>query len=125
MVYLSLLILGVCAGFLSGLLGIGGGVVLVPALVLILEVPVHTAMGISLAVIVPAALSGFCKHFFAGNVQLVPTLIVAAGAIFASYGGATVATALSAETLRKLFGILLVLVGFNFLFGFTEKLLAR
>ncbi len=64
------LAVGLMAGFFSGLLGIGGGVIIVPALVLLLGFAMRTAIGTSLAIVVPTALAGAILHFQEGNLHL-------------------------------------------------------
>ena len=88
---LILIIIGVCAGIISGLLGLGGGVFLVPALLLFLDMSIHKAIGISLAVIVPTALSGALKHYHLGNVDLRVAALVAVGGIVGGFLGAILA----------------------------------
>ncbi len=104
------LVLGLVVGLLSGMLGIGGGVVLVPALVLLLDVDQHTAQGVSLAVIVPTALVGALTHYRLGNV--VPRLALGLGtaAVAGALVGAWLAGMLDPGLLRRGFGALLVIV---------------
>ncbi len=104
------LLLGLGVGLLSGMLGIGGGVVLVPALVLLLEVDQHTAQGVSLMVIVPTALVGALTHHRLGNV--VPRLALGLGAtaVVGALVGSWLSGMLDAGLLRRGFGVLLVIV---------------
>ena len=118
---LPLLTIGLVAGFASGLLGIGGGVILVPALVLVLKLNIHQAITISLAAIVPIALSGFLKHYSSGEMPIKIALLVAAGGIIGSLVGASVAHMIPAETLKKIFGVVMILIGLNILFGWTNS----
>ena len=78
---IGFILTGLSAGFVAGLLGVGGGVILVPALIFVLGVSIHSAIGISLAVIVPTAFTGAFKHFLSGNVDLKVAAIVAVFAI--------------------------------------------
>lgn len=107
---MALMGIGWIAGTLSGLLGIGGGVILVPALTLILKLEVHEAIGISLATIAPTALSGAIKHYQSGNVDLKFALLVIVGAVVGGYGGAMLAQRLSGLVLRKAFAVLMLVV---------------
>ena len=80
--------IGLVAGAVSGVLGIGGGAVLVPGMVLLLDVEQHAAQGISLAVIAMTALVGGFTHYWQGNVRLGLVLGLApAAAVFALAGG--------------------------------------
>ena len=117
-----LIITGVVMGILSGMLGVGGGIILVPALIFLMKVEPHRAIGISLAVIIPTALSGAFKHYRNGNVDLRIAILVAVGAIAGAYLGATIANTLPGGTLKKIFGGFLIVMGFNMLFEWTSKL---
>lgn len=109
-------------GTLSGMLGVGGGIILVPVLILLMKIEPHRAIGISLAVIIPTAISGVTKHYRNGNVDLRIALLVAIGAIAGAYLGATVAGSLPGGTLKKIFGGFLIVMGLNMLFEWTSKL---
>ncbi|MBM4417395.1 MAG: sulfite exporter TauE/SafE family protein [Chloroflexi bacterium] len=104
-------LLGLVAGFLSGLLGIGGAQILTPGMVYLFAIPQKVAQGISVACIVPTAIAGAYQHYRQGNVDtrvglvLIPTSI-AAGAL-----GAAFVHLVDAPTLRFGFGIFLVYAG--------------
>ncbi len=112
--------LGVITGFISGLLGIGGGVVLVPVLVLLFGLTPHKAIAVSLAVIVPTALAGAIKHFGLGNLDFRLALYITLGGVVGAYFGAIAAAYLSPEALKKVFGCFLVFMGLNMLFGWSS-----
>ncbi|MGQ9454863.1 MAG: sulfite exporter TauE/SafE family protein [Armatimonadota bacterium] len=95
---------GVITGFASSLLGIGGGTVMVPAMVLLLDVNQHTAQGVSLAAMIPTALAGTIVHHRLGNVDLGVAKWIALGAIVGGVSGASVAGNLRASTLQVFFG---------------------
>ncbi|RKY57690.1 MAG: sulfite exporter TauE/SafE family protein [Candidatus Latescibacterota bacterium] len=115
MEYLTLVGIGLAAGTASGLLGIGGGVVLVPALTLLVGLDVHKAVGISLATIIPTAISGTVKHYSAGNVDLKIALFIIAGAVTGGYLGATLSQHLPAHVLRRVFGGFLIVAAIRML----------
>ena len=119
--YIGLIILGLFAGFTSGLLGIGGGVILVPALALFFGIPFHKAVGVSLAIIVPTALSSMLKHYAEGNVDFSFAFIIAVFAMLGGWLGASYSTALPAATLKKIFAIFMIVIGCNMLFGWSNK----
>jgi hypothetical protein len=111
-------VLGALMGTLSGLLGIGGGVVVVPGLVMVLGLEMKKAIAISLAVIMPVAFSGVVNHLREGNMtfaDLKPAIaIVVAGMIFAAVG-AWLSKQLPADHLKKIFGVLLLIIGAKFI----------
>ncbi len=122
MSFLLLIAIGLVAGIFSGLLGIGGGVILVPGIVMVAGLSIHQAIGISLAVIIPTAISGTAKHFLSGNVDLKLALIIAGSAIIGAWLGASFAQALPAAQLKKVFAVFLILIGCNMLFGWTSRI---
>jgi len=111
--YSAYLGVGALVGVVSGLFGIGGGILMVPAIVFIWAKEMQTAVGTSLAVMVPAALAGVLRHHFSfANVDFKLAAALAVGAIFGTtLLGAPLAEALPAETLKKLFGVLMVIAG--------------
>lgn len=104
---------GVLVGIVSGLLGVGGGLVMVPVLVLILGFTQKEAQGLSLAVIIPVSLSGVIAHYRRGNVVTGLAVWLSIGAVI----GATVmghyVQRIENGTLRALFGVFLILVGLS------------
>ncbi len=109
---LSYLGVGLTVGILSALLGIGGGVLLVPALLFIWACSMHTAIGTSLAVIAVGSLAAATRHFMLGNVDLPLAGALAVGMVVGGFFiGAPLAEMLPGETLKKIFGVLLVVVG--------------
>lgn len=78
---------GLFAGLLSGMFGVGGGIVIVPMLVLVLAYPQRLASGTSLAAIIPAASVGVVSYALSGDVAWIPALILAAGAVIGAQIG--------------------------------------
>lgn len=113
------LLVGVLAGVLSGLFGIGGGAVLVPLLVLWVAMPQHQAHATSLAAIVLTAAWGTFSYALDGEVSYSAGTAIAAGAIVGAWFGAALMHRLSPRTLRRAFGALIVLVSAELLIGFT------
>jgi uncharacterized protein len=114
---LGLLLIGVAAGSLSGLVGIGGGIVIVPALVLGLGFSQHTAQGTSLAVLaLPVVGLGAFTYYRNGHMHIPTALIIAAGFVIGGLFGGKLANALPAETIRRVFGVLLLLLAVKMLF---------
>lgn len=110
-----LLMTGVFAGFLAGMMGIGGGTVMVPALVIILNYGQHIAQGTSLLCMVPAGAVGAYTHLKLGNVikKLLPGLI--SGIIVGTYIGSNIAHALADAYLRVIFALIIIWTGIRFL----------
>jgi uncharacterized membrane protein YfcA len=112
-----LVALGIVAGILSGLIGIGGGVIIVPALVFLFGMTQHQAQGTTLALLVPPigflAAWTYYKH---GYVDLRAAGLICAGFILGSLLGARVATGFSDDVLQKVFGVALIGIGVKMLF---------
>ncbi|MCD6727095.1 MAG: sulfite exporter TauE/SafE family protein [Solirubrobacteraceae bacterium] len=102
---------GLLTGGVAGLLGVGGGVLIVPFLVLVVGVPQHAANATSLLVILPTAVVATTMLRRRGIGDLRSALQLGTIGAIGSAGGALVALALPAPTLRKLFALLLALVG--------------
>lgn len=104
------LAVGVLGGIVSASLGVGGGVINVPALTLLFGYGQHVAEGTSLAVIVPAALAGAISHARNGYTEWRLGLALGVSAVVGAVGGASVALGLDAAVLTRLFGSLLAVV---------------
>jgi hypothetical protein len=100
--------IGLVAGFLAGLLGIGGGVLMVPAMVLILGFDQHLAQGTSLLVVIPAATTGAWTHYRRGRWAIRDVAGLAAGGILGAALGSATALSLDEDLLRRLFALLLL-----------------
>lgn len=116
MLYVTAAIIGLISGITSGLFGVGGGIVMVPAMMFFLNVPIKTAIGTSLAVIIPTALMGTFKHHQQGNVSWHICLGLIPLAILGGYVGAHLTTVVSSESLKRAFGGFIILVGVRLLF---------
>jgi hypothetical protein len=104
---------GSVVGIISGLFGIGGGVLMVPAIIFIWQKEPKVAVATSLAVMIPGALAGVARHHFTyGVVDWRIAAGLAVGTVLGSFAiGAPLANYLPAETLKKGFGVLLVVSG--------------
>lgn len=121
-IVLIYLALGMAAGLLAGLLGVGGGIVLVPGLLLVFaawgvdsSVTAHTAIATSLACIVFTALSAIRAHHHRGSVDWAVVLRMAPGLVLGALAGTVVADALSGPMLQRVFGALALLVALRML----------
>ena len=107
------LALGVFAGILVGLLGIGGGIVLVPAMIYALHMDQHLAQGTSLFILLPPIGLGALREYWkAGNVDLRAGILCAAGMILGAYVGSKFAVPMSTQKLKGLFGLFLIFSAF-------------
>ena len=112
-----LLGIGLFTGFLAGMLGIGGGLVVIPALVMILGMTQHEAQGTSLAMMLPPiGIIAAYNYFKAGQMDFKFGLILATAFILGSYFGSKIAIRLPEEALKKIFGAFLLLVAVKMLF---------
>jgi uncharacterized protein len=102
--------IGVCAGIVAGLLGVGGGVLFVPGLVVFLGLGQHQAEATSLLAIVPVAIVGTVKQDGYGNVRRRDALVMGVLSIAGAAAGVALANALSGTVLRVGFALLMVLV---------------
>lgn len=110
--YVIVGVLGLGAGVLSGLFGVGGGIVIVPALVLLLRMNQHTATGTSLAaLLLPVGVLGVLEYYRRGQVQVAYAVLLAGGLLVGALLGAKLAGDVSSVALRRGFGVLLILVG--------------
>ena len=110
---LEILLLGLGVGILVGLLGIGGGVVLVPAMVYLLRMDQHMAQGTSLFVLLPPlGLGALIAYWKRGQVDLHAGILCALGMLAGGYLGSRIAIQLASRNLEGLFGCFLTLAAF-------------
>ena len=104
-------IIGLAAGVLAGLFGIGGGILIVPALAQFAKMPFKEATGTSLgALLLPVGLLGAITYYRSGNLDPRASLLVALGILFGAFAGAKLAELVASATLQRAFAIFLVLV---------------
>ena len=113
----GLLLVGGAAGLLSGLLGVGGGIIMVPLLTGALGFDQHRAHAHSLAAIVLIAVSGAATFGLAGEIDVIVGLAIGAGGVAGSTMGAHLMNRLSAVALRGVFGIIMIGTGIRMLWG--------
>jgi uncharacterized membrane protein YfcA len=108
---IKMIALGLTAGVLSGLFGIGGGLVIVPALVLLFGFEIKVAIGTSLFVILlPTGLLGVLEYARNGEMKIAAGLWIAFGVFCGAYFGAIMAGLLSASTMRRIYAVFLLVV---------------
>jgi hypothetical protein len=118
MLYLSLLAIGLIAGVLGGMFGIGGGLVIVPALVFLLKMKQFDALGTSLAALIPpVGLLGAFEYYQNGHMNLKYAALIAAGLFVGFYFGAKITLGLSPETAKRAYAVFLLVVAGKMLLG--------
>ena len=114
---LILLAVGVAAGFLSGLVGIGGGIIIVPVLVYFLGFTQHQAQGTVLFMfLLPIGILGIMNYHKAGHVDYKTAFIMATTFVFGSYFGSRLAISLDQKMIKQIFGAIMILLGAKMLF---------
>jgi uncharacterized membrane protein YfcA len=104
------LLCGLAAGVLAGMFGVGGGTLLVPAMVLVLSVSQHTAQATSLAAMIPAILVGAVRQSRYGNVELRSGLTIGVWSLLGVAAGTACAVSLPSASLRVMFAMMLAVV---------------
>jgi uncharacterized protein len=111
------LIIGSIAGVFAGMFGIGGGLVIVPALVTFLHFDQKRAVGTSLAaLLLPSSLPAVIQYYQAGDLNLGVAALVAGGLLFGALAGARIALGLPTTTVKRLYGIFLLFMAIRFIF---------
>ena len=112
-----LLLLGIAAGILSGLVGVGGGIIIVPALVLLLGFTQKQAQGTSLAILLlPLGIIAVAEYYKGGYINIKYALLMAVAFVVGSYFGSKFALTLPDEKLKKIFAVVLMLLSLKMLF---------
>lgn len=115
---LILIVIGIITGVMAGMLGIGGAIIMIPALVFLLGINQQTAQGTSLAVMLPPiGIIAAYNYYKAGYVNIKFAIILAVCFLIGSYFGSKLALNLPQASLKKIFGILLLLVAARMLFS--------
>lgn len=107
---LSLIAVGLIAGAIAAALGLGGGIIFVPSLVVLFGLEQHVAQGTSLAVIFPTAIVATIAHAKMGSVRMAIAVPIGLAGIVGAIIGARVALQLDADLLRRMFGVFLILL---------------
>ena len=111
---IMIIIIGLAAGVLSGLVGVGGGIIMVPALVLFMHYNQHQAQGTSLAVLtLPVVVLGFLKYYYeckkmGAPIDLRVVGLLAIGFVAGAYAGSHLAVKIEKEALKKIFAVVLL-----------------
>jgi uncharacterized membrane protein YfcA len=114
---LILVLVGIAAGILGGLVGVGGGIIIVPSLVYFLSFSQKSAQGTSLGLLLlPVGILAVMQYYKQGFVEPKIVGILAIGFLAGSYFGSRIALSLPQETVKKIFAILLLIIGIKMLF---------
>jgi uncharacterized protein len=116
MAEVGFLVLGIAAGILSGLFGIGGGIVMVPSLIVFFGMDILDANATSLAaMLLPVGVLGVIAYYKAGLINVRDSLWIALGLFLGSFAGGEFAMTISESSLAKLYAIILIYIAFNYL----------
>ena len=109
--------LGIGTGILAGLVGVGGGLIIIPALAYFFKMDQHTAQGTSLAILLPpTGLFAFMQYYKAGHVDLVVAATIAVGVLVGGYFGGGWAQYISETALRKGFAVVMAVAALKMFF---------
>lgn len=104
-------------GIASGMMGIGGGLIMVPAMVLVLGYSQHMAQGTSLAMMLPPiGILAAWKYYQSGSINFTSAIILAIGFVVGGLIGASLVQPISETTLRRIFGVVMLLVSLKMIF---------
>ena len=110
-------LVGAASGFVGGLFGVGGGVIMVPAMIFILKMETRLAVGTSMAIVIFTAITATSKHALNGNVDWKTALPFIPAAVIGGYLGAMAVQHVPGEMLKRWFGGFLLVVGLKMLLG--------
>ena len=111
------LLAGLCAGLLSGLLGVGGGLILIPIMIFLLDFSQHAAQGISLLVIIPTALAGLWQLHKSKLINYHLALYLALGSIIGALVSSNFVQYIPGERLKLIFGCFVIFMGVRTVLG--------
>jgi len=111
-----LLIIGICAGILSGFVGVGGGIIIVPALVFFLGYSQHMAQGTSLTMMIPPiGLLAVYNYYKSGNTNITAALIIALAFVVGAYLGSKLSISLDQRIVKRVFGVVMLIASIKLL----------
>ena len=119
---LIVVLIGIAAGILSGLVGIGGGIIIVPSLIYFLSFSQKSAQGTSLGLLLlPMGILGILQYYKEGFVDLKIVAILAIGFLAGSYFGSRIALSLPQQTVKKIFALLMLIIAIKMLLDKPQK----
>jgi len=112
-----LILIGLSAGLLSGVVGVGGGIIIIPLLMLLIGLDQHQAQGTSLAVMLPPiGILAAINYHKAGFIDWKYAMLIAAAFIVGGYFGSRWAVKVDAQMLKKIFGVIMLIGGLKLIF---------
>jgi len=109
--YLGLLAVGLVAGVFAGMFGIGGGLIIVPALVYLFKMPILEGTGTSLAALIPpVGLLGAYEYYRNGYINIAYAMLIAAGIFVGAYFGAKIVIGLPPTVIKRIYGTFLLVI---------------
>ncbi|MCR2042953.1 sulfite exporter TauE/SafE family protein [Anaerosalibacter massiliensis] len=112
---MKLFIIGFFSGIVSGM-GIGGGTILIPSLILFTELTQKQAQGINLIVFIPISIVALIIHYLNKNIEFKLAILIIVGGVIGALIGSSLAIKINSNVLKKLFSILLLCIGIGELF---------
>jgi len=111
---LILLAIGLMAGIFGGMVGLGGGVIMIPAMVYLLGMSQQQAQGTSLAVMLPpVGILAVMNYYKAGQLNMKYAMVIAAAFVIGGYFGSKIALNIPVSTMKKIFGFVLIVIALN------------
>jgi len=112
-----LIAIGIAAGVLSGMFGVGGGIIIVPAFVFFLGMTQHQAQGTSIGLmLLPIGILAAWNYYKSGNLDIKAGLIVAVAFVIGGYFGSKLSLSINALTLKRIFGVLMLVIALRMIF---------
>jgi uncharacterized membrane protein YfcA len=116
--FFVLVMIGIAAGVLGGMFGLGGGIIMIPALVYLLGMSQHGAQGTSVAIMLPPiGIMAAYNYYKAGEINIKYALIIAAAFIIGGYFGSQLALQLSTNVLKKVFAVVMIIFAVRMFFS--------
>ena len=116
--FIVLIIIGLLAGILSGLVGVGGGIIMIPLLIILLGLTQHQAQGTALfAMLPPIGILAAMNYFKQGFVKWEYAVVIALTFVIGGYFGSKLSLSLPPQTVRRVFGVVLLIGGFKLIFS--------
>jgi uncharacterized membrane protein YfcA len=116
--FVVLIIIGLLAGTLSGLVGVGGGIIMIPLLIMLLGLTQHQAQGTALfAMLPPIGILAAMNYFKQGYVKWEYAVVIALTFVVGGYLGSKLSLSLPPQTVRRVFGVIMLIGGFKLIFS--------